>query len=210
MGKEAESRRATRENGWLERTPHERHAAVPLAQEKGSSCEQEDFASLITYGVRRDGTWGPRYEDGSPLGRNAGRDKAKIERGALIGSFKPPRYQYRGLRYAKYLVEWLNEPQVPSSKGAKRGHSSMALASRERVVALIDSLVQPSGDPLYSENQAVNAVIELASMHLLDRVRRCTCGCDRWLFQTRKGKREQLHYEEACRKKGLRKTSQVK
>jgi hypothetical protein len=174
MAKEAESRRATKANEWLERTPDGERSAVSLTQEE------------------------------------AVRDKAKINREATIGSFRPPRYEYRGLRYAKYLVNWLNEPQMPSRTGAKRKHPSMALASRERVLALIDWLVQVNGNPLYSESQAVNAVIELASKHLLDRLRRCSCGCGRWLFQTRKGKREQLHYEEACRKKAFRKARQVK
>lgn len=171
----------------------------------------------------------------------------------MVGTFRPPRYDYRGARYGDLLVQWLNEP---FKRESKKPTKSVKDVGRERVSALIEAMkhlnniassperlrdvvqvvindllkyhaehlvvfVNDRGDIVVEsqpadqvvvggkikagaaeeERRAVNAVKLLTSMHLLDRVRLCQCGCRRWLYQTRTGKRAEIFYEEACRKK---------
>ena len=207
MSDKAEPRRSTAEKEGSERAT-DRGRPVHADQERATQSESQDATPVLTYGVLQDGSCGPKYEDAAPPLRNAGMN---IE--AMIGSFRPPRYEYRGLRHAQYLVDWLNRPLVASRVGTVR-------LSQQRVLGLMQWLIPLSTDPFhgqkqalntvtlrlgrkpfYGERQAVDAVIQLASQGLLHRVRRCQ-NCGRWFYQIRtKGKRIQVVCDAACRKK---------
>jgi hypothetical protein len=161
------------------------------AQAGASQSESPNPTPILTYGVRQDGSWGPKYAEHSRAPKSRIRKQE-----ATLGDFRAPRYDYQGLRHAQYLVDWLNRPPVASRVGTVR-------LSQQRVLGLMQWLIPLSTDPFhgqkqalntvtlrlgrkpfYGERQAVDAVIQLASQGLLHQVRRCQ-NCGRWFYQIR-------------------------
>ena len=92
------------------------------------------------------------------------------------------------------ILEAYTQHPVPfiDDKGA------IVFGSKPADQVVVDGKIE-SG-PQQSEHQAVTAVLDLQSKHLLDRVRQCQCGCGLWLFQKRTGKRTQIFFDDAHRK----------